>query len=37
MSFARGTDTLRLLDLVITDDNFLHKIDALAPLGKAII
>jgi len=32
---ARGTDTPHLLDLVITDDNFIQKIDALEPLGKS--
>jgi len=32
---ARGTDTPHLLDLVITDHQFINKIDALAPLGKS--
>ena len=32
---ARGTDTPHLLDLVITDDQFINKIDASAPLGKS--
>jgi len=33
---ARGTDAPHLLDLVITNDNFTQKIDALAPLGKSV-
>ena len=32
---ARGTDTPHLLDLVITDDQLINNIDALAPLGKS--
>jgi len=32
---ARGTDTPHLLDLVITDDNIIQKIEPLAPLGKS--
>ena len=28
MSFARSTDIHHLLDLVITDNNFIHEIDA---------
>ena len=32
---ARGTDTPHLLDLVITDDQFINKTDALAPLGES--
>ena len=34
---ARGTDTPHLLDLVITDDNIIQKIEPLAPLGKKAI
>ena len=32
---ARGTATPHLLDLVLTDENFIQKIEALAPLGKS--
>jgi len=32
---ARGTDTPHLLDLLITDDNIIQKIEPLAPLGKS--
>jgi len=32
---ARGADILMLLDLVITDDQFVHNVDTLAPLGKS--
>jgi len=32
---ARETDIPHLLDLVITDDNIIQKIEPLAPLGKS--
>ena len=38
MSFAtraRGTDTPHILDLVITDNQSINNIYALAPLGKS--
>ena len=32
---ARGSDTPHILDLIITDTQFIHNIDTLAPLGKS--